>query len=384
MLIRRILIAGLLLLVPAGAGRGDQYTTLIADHHTAANRGPSQAIGAVIWNHAGEAPRQADSAPAVFVGLLRDAGFDIFRLERRVEGDKIRASTQALIQAAQDLRARGYRRIVLAGQSAGGWISLGAAASPGLTDVVIATAPAAFGKVSDDPVRADRNRDDLVRMVGRLERTRVMVFLFDGDDFDPGARGAALAPVLAQRGIPNLLIDRPPGWRGHGVGLTRAFARRFGTCIVAFATATAADPVACERFPDAKIPFEFAEIPDPLPAPANDNRPGAAFVGAWRGSLDNGDDVMLIVEGGSSEQMRGIFARGRSRLIGSDKPFVHRRVGRVDPEQRSLIFRSPNRPEITAVLTGTDRLRLSVANPVAPIPFRGVLNRASVSAAAGG
>ena len=378
MLLRRILLAGLLLLVPAGAGRGDQYATLVADQRTAPQRGPAQAIGAVIWNHAGEAPRQADAAPAVFVELLRDAGFDIFRLERRAEGDKIRASTQALVQAAQDLRARGYGRIVLTGQSAGGWISLGAAATtPGLTEVIVATAPAAFGRVTDDPVRAERNRDDLVRMVGRLERTRVMIFLFDGDEFDPGERGATLAPVFAQRGIPNLVIDRPPGWRGHGVGLSRAFARRFGPCIVAFVTATATDPVSCERFPDATIPFEFADIPEPLPQPANDNAPAGGFVGTWRGSLDNGDDVMLIVEGGPTEQIRAVFARGRSRLTAADKPFVHRRLGRFDAEQRSLVFKSPNRPDITAVLTSAERLRVSVVNPDGRKTFRGDLTRTS-------
>ncbi len=376
MLLRRILFLGLLLLVPAGAGRGDQAATLVADQRTTLNQGPSQAIGAVIWNHAGEAPRQADSAPAAFVDLFRAAGFDIYKLERPAEGDKIRASTQALIKAAQDLRARGYGRIVLAGQSAGGWISFGAAATmPGMVDAIVATAPAAYGRVADDPVRAARNRDDLLRMVARLERTRVMVFLFEGDEFDPGERGAGLVPALTQRGIPNLVIDRPAGWRGHGVGLSRAFARRFGPCIVAFTIATGTDPVSCDRFADAKIPFEFADIPEPLPQPANDNTPVGGFIGAWRGWLDNGDDVMLIVEGGPSEQVRGVFARGRSRLVMSDKPFVQRRIGRFDPELRSLVFQTPKRPAVTAVLTGTGQLRLSVVNIAGDKTYRGELVR---------
>lgn len=347
---------------------------LVADAGDAPKLGVSRALGAVIWNHAGESPRQADPAPAVFVRLLRDAGYDVFRLERPPEGDTINVSTRALIRAARDLRAEGYARIVLAGQSAGAWIALaGVAAVPDLAEAVIATAPAAYGKVSDDPRRAARNRDELLQLVERVQSARVMMFLFDGDEFDPGGRGHAVADALRARRVPHLVVDRPQGWRGHGVGLTRAFARRFGACIVAFVTLPSTDDLACDRLPAASVPFEFVNVPERMPRPANDNNPLSHFVGAWRGSLDNGDDVMLVVEGGPSDRVRALFARGRSRNAAGDKPFAQRQHGRFDAEGRILVFDEPDRLRITAVLAGEDRLRVSVVNADGRRQFTGEL-----------
>lgn len=347
---------------------------LVPDAPEPERLGAARAVGAVIWNHAGEAPRQADPAPAVFVRLLRDAGFDVYRLERPPEGDTVAASTRALMRAASDLRTDGYRRLVLAGQSAGAWIALAAVASdPDLADAVVATAPAAFGKVSDDPRRAARNRDELVRLAERVRRARVMMFLFDGDEFDPGGRGATVAAALQAQRVPHLLIDRPAGWRGHGVGLTRAFARRFGPCIVAFVTLPSTDGLACEHLPAASLPFEFVNLPERLPRPANDNHPLAAVVGGWRGSLDNGDDVMLVVEGGSTERVRALFARGRSRNAAGDRAFAQRQTGRFDGAARLLVFDEPDRLRITATLVAADRMRVSVVNADGRRQFTGEL-----------
>ncbi len=41
-----------------------------------------------------------------------------------------------------------------------------------------------------------------------------------------------------------LLIDRPPGLTGHAGGIGSVFARRFGPCLVRFATEPA-PPAAC-------------------------------------------------------------------------------------------------------------------------------------------
>jgi hypothetical protein len=111
------------------AAQARAQPVLVADGGEGTQRGPAAAAGAVIWNHAGDAPRATDPAPAIFVEVLRDAGYDVFRLERPPEGDTIRASTLALVDAGKGLRARGYARIVLAGQSAGGWIAI---AAPGV------------------------------------------------------------------------------------------------------------------------------------------------------------------------------------------------------------------------------------------------------------
>lgn len=374
-------LASLFLLLSALLGWGaaaQDHARLVVDESAGAPLGPRHAVGAVVWNHGGEAPLQADPAPAVFVDLLRAQRFDVFRLERRPDGDTIQASTGALIAAARTVRARGYRHLVLAGHSAGGWIALtSAAAVPALADTVIALVPAAFGRVAANPTRAQRNRDDLLQVVQSLERTRVMVFLFDGDPFDPGDRGPAIAALLRQRGLVHLVVDGPAGLRGHGVGLTRAFARRFGPCIVGFVVATAQAPVACDRFAVAEIPFEFPDLTRALAdAPANDNDPEIEpFLGVWRGSLENGDDVQLVVEGGTREGVRGVFARGRSLADAKDQGFSLAQRGRYDPGQGALVFDGNERFRVVARAQAGDRLVVTISRPDPRPSFSGALDR---------
>lgn len=364
---RRILsLLSLLSVLLGWSAAAQDHARLVVDEAVRAPFGPRHAAGAVVWNHGGEAPLQADPAPAVFVDLLRAERFDIFRLERRPDGDTIQASTAALIAAARKVRARGYRQVVLAGHSAGGWIALTSAAkAPALADSVIALAPAAYGRVALNSTRAQRNRDDLLQVVQAIERTRVMVFLFDDDAFDPGDRGPALAALLRQRGLVHLVVDKPAGLRGHGVGLTRAFARRFGPCIVGFVVATARTPLACDRFAAAEIPFEFPDLAPTLgTGPANDNDKALApFLGAWRGSLENGDDVQLVVEGGTRRGVRGVFARGRSLAAAGDRGFSMPRLGRYEPDQGVLVFEGRDRFRVVARSQSGDRLAVTVTLP---------------------
>jgi hypothetical protein len=363
-----------LALAPALAGA---QPVLVADESSRPARGPARAAGVVLWNHAGNAPRATDPAPALFVEVLRGAGFDVFRLDRPPEGDTLRGATEAVIVAARDLRQRGYRRVVLAGQSAGAWIALaGAASAPGLAEVVIGMAPAAFGSRSENAERAQRNRDDLLRIAERLPpATRVMLFFFAEDDYDPGGRGPALGGVFLRNAVPHLIVDQPEGIRGHGVGLTSGFARRFGGCILAFATRPTLDGLSCARVPPAPLPYRFDTLPGATPPAANDNSPLGRFLGAWRGSLDNGDDVMLVVEGGAPEQVRAVFARGRSRAHVEDRPFSQRRRGRFEPAAGQLVFDAPNQLRLIATLAGRDRMQLAVASPDGARHFSGELRR---------
>jgi len=360
---------GLLLFLALAPVLAGAQPVLVADEGPRPARGPARAAGVVLWNHAGNAPRATDPAPALFVEVLRNAGFDVFRLDRPPEGDTLRGATEAVIVAARDLRQRGYRRVVLAGQSAGAWIALaGAATAPGLAEVVIGTAPAAFGSRSENAERALRNRDDLLRIA-------VMLFFFAEDDYDPGGRGPALGGVFLRNAVPHLIVDQPDGIRGHGVGLTSGFARRFGGCILAFATRPTLDGLSCARVPPAPLPYRFDTLPGALPSAANDNSPLGRFLGAWRGSLDNGDDVMLVVEGGAPEQVRAVFARGRSRAHVEDRPFSQRRRGRLETEAGQLVFDAPNQLRLIATLAGRDRMQLAVASPDGARHFSGELRR---------
>ena len=362
---------------PAAQGEVSR-ARMVADDRAAAHAGPSRATGALLWSHAGDSPRPTDPAPPPFVEILRAGGHDVFRLERQPQGDTISAGVRAVVVSARELRTRGYRRVVLAGQSAGGWISLAAVATaPGLAESVIATAPAAFGSRNVDAARAERNRDELLRILGALRDVRVMIFFFDEDEFDPGGRGEAAATLLRERGVPHALLDRPPAIRGHGVGLTSGFARRFGGCIAAFVEVPDPAQLACDALPPAAVPWRFEGLPETLPGPANDNSPLGRFVGTWRGSLDNGDDVMLVVEGGSATRVSALFARGRSRASAGDKPFVQRRTGRLDPATGELVFGPNQGISLRAGQPAGGALDLLVSTGEGKKEFRGRLNALS-------
>lgn len=363
---------------PAASPQAEAPRARMVADDRARHAGPARAAGALLWSHAGDSPRPTDPAAPPFVDVLRAAGNDVFRLERPPQGDTIAAGVAAVVASARDLRMRGYRRIVLAGQSAGGWISLAAVASaPGLAEAVIATAPAAYGSRTADAARAERNRDELLRILGALRDARVMLFFFDADDFDPGGRGEAVAALLGRRGVPHLLVDRPGLFRGHGVGLTSGFARHYGGCILAFLEVPDPAELACEATPPAEVPWRFTGLPDSLPGPANDNSPLGRFVGAWQGSLDNGDDVMLVVEGGSSTRVSALFARGRSRLTKADQPFSQRRTGRLDDATGELVFGASQGLSLRAAPPRDGVLRLEVATTDGKREYRGLLKALS-------
>ncbi|MEJ0070315.1 MAG: hypothetical protein WDO24_18180 [Pseudomonadota bacterium] len=124
---------------------------------------------------------------------------DIFRLERDWSSDNLVLSAAALRDQVSALHDRGYHKLVLAGQSYGAWISLLVAASGPPIHAVIATAPAAFGRYPDSRIFR-RNADELYPILDQVRNTRVMLFLFEGDAYDPGDRATPARAILEQNG----------------------------------------------------------------------------------------------------------------------------------------------------------------------------------------
>jgi dienelactone hydrolase len=172
-------------------------------------------------------------APA-YLRPTHRAGWDVVLVKRPLTADAFRdEATRSLLTAIQQVRDRGYRRIVLAGQSAGGWASLDAARKANI-HAVIGTSPAAHGS---GPTGTRRGTDDLADLLGEIRPTRVMLFFFENDPFQTPDRGKVAAAVLRQRGIPYRIIDHPPGLAGHAAFERRFFARQFSGEIRNFITA---------------------------------------------------------------------------------------------------------------------------------------------------
>ncbi len=197
-------------------------------------RGPAAAAGVYVWAHGSGAP--AGTQPQPHVRAFNNAGYDVVRFDREARADERIRAAGWLADALGDLRARGYRRIVVGGQSRGAWNGLMMLSTPGLADVVIAVSPAAHGSGNSSNLTAQY--DDLRAMVGdaRPSRTRVAFVQFAHDTFagDPAGRRALIERLRPSTGG-LLVIDQPPGFEGHGAGQTAAFAEKFGACLLRFA-----------------------------------------------------------------------------------------------------------------------------------------------------
>ncbi|WP_203075201.1 alpha/beta fold hydrolase [Falsiroseomonas ponticola] len=199
--------------------------------------GPGRARGVVLWAH-GRGPSGEDSRgrqPQAWLRHLNHAGFDIWRFDREPEADTVRRAAGWMRADLAALRAQGYRRVVAAGQSRGGWNALQALDTPGLAEVTIAIAPAALASM-DEAGQARQMAALRAVLAGAVPgQARVAVANFRDDPFDglPEERAAALralAPALRAF----LLIDRPEGLAGHAAGASTAFAQRYGPCLLRF------------------------------------------------------------------------------------------------------------------------------------------------------
>ncbi|TCZ64378.1 hypothetical protein [Roseicella aquatilis] len=201
-------------------------------------QGPRAARGAYVWAHGRAAGGQDSrgSQPQPHVRVFNNAGYDVLRFDRDPATDETGAAAAWLHEALRTLRARGYARIVMGGQSRGAWNALQALDTPGLVDGVVAVAPAAHG-ARGSPAWAWA-LDDLHRVLAaaRSPAARVAVANFTDDEFDPDPdRRAALFRGLGRPRIgAMLLIDRPAEVSGHGGGADARFTFRYGECLLGF------------------------------------------------------------------------------------------------------------------------------------------------------
>jgi pimeloyl-ACP methyl ester carboxylesterase len=197
-------------------------------------RGPQLATGLIVWSHGYMAGKNStNSAPPAWIGRFTRLGYDLYRFDREWIADWASDAT-ALAAAVGKARHMGYRRIVLAGQSAGAWVSLAALQRGAAVDGVISIAAAHHGEVvkMQDPTRA---RSDWQHLVGSLKPgTRVLLVNFADDAYDVGGRMADARAAFARNGVDAVIIDDPQGFKGHGAGGNLAFTRNYGPCLQAF------------------------------------------------------------------------------------------------------------------------------------------------------
>jgi hypothetical protein len=193
--------------------------------------GPSAAVGVFVWGHGTGGGDLRGKQPPPYARALNDVGFDIVRFDRQPDADANRDRVAGwLADTLEDLRHRGYRRIVVGGQSRGGWNSLQMLTHVGLADAVIAVSPAAQG--IGNGTRAQY--DDLRQLFEDVppQRTRLAFVQFTADPYATSfTRRIALVEGLRPRLGNLLVIDQPEGLSGHYGGNTARFASGYAECL---------------------------------------------------------------------------------------------------------------------------------------------------------
>lgn len=223
----------------AAAGLAQAATSLIPAYPGAVIQGPAKARGVVVYSHGRSlVGEDADSpAPAYLKGMAK-AGWDVLRFNRPSAEDTLPASSRDLTQRAVALKAQGYKRVILSGQSFGGFLSIMAAAKTDAVDGVIATSPAAFGSFSDSYDTWKMNASELYRHLAKLHHTHLLLAFFHGDEYDPGGRGERSVALLSNSDVFAVVLDQPHDLVGHLAAAGSQFARRFGDCLDRFADGT--------------------------------------------------------------------------------------------------------------------------------------------------
>lgn len=173
------------------------------------------------------------SAPQAQAMNFTMNGYDLYRFDRQWIRDWPGDAT-ALVDAVKQAKAMGYRRVILAGQSAGGWVSIAATMRGAPVDGVLATSPAHHGEVKDmrDTSFA---RSEWRQIVGGIRKgPRVVVVLFKNDSYDVGGRDNDARTAFTASGVDSMVISQPDGFVGHSAAYNASFGAKYGACLYSF------------------------------------------------------------------------------------------------------------------------------------------------------
>ena len=325
--------------------------------------GPAKAKGVVVWSHGRSINAEDSQSPTpAYLEVLREDGWDVMRFDRLSRGDTLTDSTKRLVEYSAKLKHNGYKQVVLAGQSFGGFLALMAADASTDVDGVIATAPAAYGSFDDFYDSWRLNATKLYPLLEGVKRARVMVFYFHGDDFDPGGRGERSRAILSAKGLGYSVVDQPAFLTGHWASSSGLFLRRYGSCIRDFAdNPKLSGELACAprwgTTPSAelKLPPEMTDPHNARTAGSPRTAANGSGVGGdtgkpahsvrdlWYGFYPNGREVLFAVESVHGDNLTAVYAIGPS--IDNKHPATWtRRKGRIEDD--TFVFDEPGKSTI--------------------------------------
>jgi pimeloyl-ACP methyl ester carboxylesterase len=256
------------------------------------NSGPAKAKGIIYFVSGYGAPNNLNEfhfAPYLFK-RLSDNGWDLIaaripnretNLASEAAAYQVPSGAAFVVRRLRELKSEGYKRIILAGFSWGGWTALVAAQAADFpADALFIDSPNTFGKRvgadgNDNPF-FDLNVSAFGPVVNKIAIPTILVFPRDpAEKADAGSRTAYSEPDPARRGIlsathfaeahvANLIIADPPGFYGHYADWLPFFDFAYGECIAAFLDKPSTEPCRLPAIADTDFRsiLSLKQIPD--------------------------------------------------------------------------------------------------------------------------
>lgn len=355
--------------------------------------GPEKAKGAVLWSHGVNGQQVQYTAPPPDV--LRDfarAGWDIIKIQRNNTHEQGWSASGTrhvayVIERARKARAEGYKRVIAAGQSYGGAISLEASAGSDDLFGVIAFAPGhgsdACGSSAGLSSRriSDNLQRQLVDAIHAVKAPRVVVLMADGDECQGFNEPSRLIHDALER-MPGryLQFDATMPVRGHGAASTGQFRHWYGKCLLDFFNPDkkpAAKQTTCPHPLSSRFLFE-AGYQFPV-APSTAAQANAKLIGGWSGRLTNdavandpGQEFCLALDTAAPEQVAGLAAFGTDPERKLSMLTVKYRFA---SEGQGFIYKSSSGYRMAITPNGEETLRVAITAADGKRSWSGTLRR---------
>lgn len=205
---------------------------------------PKHHKGAVVYmpGYSPDDPiEETDGSIPGYLKRLHEMGWHAYKLYTVHEHRSVLTldkQVEALRRLIQGLKQRGFKRVILTGQSAGGWLALYAAAYAPEVDGIVAATPSRYGSRVNNMGSGNQSFGQstgaTLRLLRKVRDTRVVLAFFDGDPWEPAERAGQVEALLARTGLRSIVLDHPEGIYGHHGAWSEAFRDLYTECLDRF------------------------------------------------------------------------------------------------------------------------------------------------------
>jgi len=210
-------------------------------------RGPAAAPGVLLWSHGQWTghPSWQHGAPPV-IRLFAEGGWDVLLVQRNpdCEGNWSSKGGEYIANLVKEVRAakkNGYRRVLVAGQSVGAGVALGASGKSREIDGVLAFALSHGRMTCRDPrtVRPGMiafHEQQIGRAIREARAARILISMGKNDHCVGHSFTPLVSSTLAAKDIAYIYLDESMALAGHGAATGGEFASLYGDCVLRFFT----------------------------------------------------------------------------------------------------------------------------------------------------